>query len=478
MDRMQADQASALDQAMLGMHSDLVALFAHQDVANADRFAQVMSQLARVLDQLGPGPAGPGEVAIHLARLVRWLNTDPWPQDTRFAGPALTPAAIERKLRITSHGSKGEADLEADVLARRCHRLVVLGGPGTGKTWLARRTARLCAEAALTALAAGAQPDEVELPLYTTCARLAQAPFHFDIRHAFVASALGQLPDLGGTTITEALRVMFENRDGPTLLVADSLDEARSQDDRIRGADSVPTGWRIVLTSRPASWNQQLAMGGEDDPSRIIGSLQPLRYPEDVEPFITAWFNERPDRAADLAVQLRDRPALQQASTQPLILAFYCIIGGDQPLPGRRAELYAKVIHRMLTGRWRGDGDHDPDPAACLETLRDWAWSAAVKDPISGLGAWTDEFPTPRTGQNRDDRAAMDHVAVPMGRPDPDNWMTQRRFVHRSIREHLVAEHIALRMPTVEVVQELLNHLWYDPDWGICGPRRPRHAPK
>jgi predicted NACHT family NTPase len=102
-------------------------------------------------------------VALYLARLVRWLNTDPWPQDTRFAGPALTPAAIERKLRITSHRDKDEADLEADDLARRCHRLVVLGGPGTGKTWLARRTARLCAEAALTALAAGAQPAEVEL---------------------------------------------------------------------------------------------------------------------------------------------------------------------------------------------------------------------------------------------------------------------------------------------------------------------------
>ena len=79
----------------------------------------------------------------------------------------------------------------------------------------------------------------------------------------------------------------------------------------------------------------------------------------------------------------------------PLILAFYCIVGGDQPLPGRRADLYDKVIRRMLTGRWRGSGDRDLDPDACVKTLRDWAWSAAASDPVSGVGAWADEFPTP-----------------------------------------------------------------------------------
>ena len=145
LDRMQADQASALDQAMLSVHADLAALFALQDAADADRFALVMGQLERVLDRLPPGPADRGEVAVYLATLISWLNTDPWPQDTRFAGPALTPAAIERKLRIASDRGQGEEDLDADDLARQCARLVVLGGPGSGKTWLARRTARLCA---------------------------------------------------------------------------------------------------------------------------------------------------------------------------------------------------------------------------------------------------------------------------------------------------------------------------------------------
>lgn len=45
----------------------------------------------------------------------------------------------------------------------------------------------------------------------------------------------------------------------------------------------------------------------------------------------------------------------------PLLLAFYCIIGGNQRLPDRHADLYKKVINRMLTGGWRGSGNRDPE---------------------------------------------------------------------------------------------------------------------
>jgi hypothetical protein len=169
-ERLQADQASALDQAMLSVHADLAALFAVQDAADADRFARLMSQLTRVIDLYPSRSADQGELAVYLAVLIAWLNSDPWPQDARFDGPTLTPAAIERKLRIASVRNQHEQDLDVDDLATRCTRLVLLGGPGSGKTWLAKRTARLSAEAALEALGAGARPDEIELPLYTTCA--------------------------------------------------------------------------------------------------------------------------------------------------------------------------------------------------------------------------------------------------------------------------------------------------------------------
>ena len=114
-----------------------------------------------------PNASHRASIELYLKTLIEWLNTDPWPQ--WYDGSALTPATIEQKLMIDS-GHSGEQKPNADAQARKCTRLVVLGDPGAGKTWLARRTVRLCAEAALARLTAGDSLDEVELPLYTTCA--------------------------------------------------------------------------------------------------------------------------------------------------------------------------------------------------------------------------------------------------------------------------------------------------------------------
>ena len=326
-------------------------------------------------------------MAVYLATLISWLNTDPWPQDNRFGGPVADSRGNRAEAEDHQQPRPGEQDLDADDLARRCARLVVLGGPGSGKTWLARRTARLCAEAALDALAAGAGLDEVELPLYTTCARLSAAPPGDDIRRAVVSSALGQLPDLGGTRISDALRVLFEERNAPTLLVADSLDEARGADDRIRQADTLPrpggscspAGRLRGTASSPSAMNDPLTAGR--------GACSRCAIPMTSSRSSPAGSAERPAWGADLSAQLRNRPALQQAATVPLILAFYCIVGGDQPLPSRRADLYAKVIRRMLTGRWRGSGDRDRSGPGCVPGYP--ARLGVVcggQRPVSGIG--------------------------------------------------------------------------------------------
>ena len=293
--RMETGQASALDEALLGLHA---------------RFDSVMDQLKVVLDRLPPGPAGRGEIAVYLRTLIDWLSTDPWPRDPQFGGPVLTPAAIERKLRVTVMGRVREQDLDADGLAQQCVRLVILGGPGAGKTWLAKRTVRRCAENALQVLAAGGTLDEVELPLYTTCSRLFGAGG--DIREAVVSSALGQLADLGGSRISKALGVFFAERNAPTLLVIDSLDEAHGPSDRLRQLNNFP--WRVVLTSRPSSWRNQLTVNDTDD-SHLVGELQQLDYPGDVEPFIQRWFAGQPERGTILPP--RSRGALASSRPRP-----------------------------------------------------------------------------------------------------------------------------------------------------------------
>ena len=429
----------------------------------ATRIADVAGRLPEIAGALRANV--PGEIVTYLQTLIDWLNTDPWPRDPRFGGRVLTPAAIERKLRITAQGPDREHDLDADGMAQQCQRLVILGGPGAGKTWLAKRTVRRCAEDALQALAAGGTLDEIELPLYTTCSRLFGAGG--DIRQAVVSSALGQLADLGGSRISAALGVFFAERNAPTLLVIDSLDEAHGRSERLRQAGTLP--WRIVLTSRASSWRNQLTINDTDDSHRV-GRLQPLRYPGDVEPFIERWFARHPERGDDLAAQIARRPGLQQAATVPLILAFYCIVGGTGSLPGFRRDLYTRVLNRMLTGRWRGDDDRQPDADPCLHTLRAWAWAGAASNhPVSGVGMWTDDIPAKGVRLGEADADALDHVATPLGPPDVDTGETLRRFIHRSIREHLVAEHVA-SLPLDEAARCLLPHLWYDPDWEYAAP--------
>ena len=409
--RMDARQADRLDQAMLQLHASLAAWFAYQDRAGELRTRRVLTRLGRALDRLPPGPACREEVSMYLATLIAWLNADPWPRDPRLGGSALTPASMERKLTISDTGRAGEGALDADDLAGRCTRLVVLGGPGYGKTWLAKRTARRCAEAALEALADGAGPDDVELPMITTCSLLAAATG--GIRDAAVSTALDQLGDLGGSRITEALRALFTERNAPTLLVIDSLDEARHPDDRLRQADTLP--WRIVLTSRPSSWNGQLAIAAAD-PLQLAGSLQALRYPQDVEPFIARWFAADPAAGRALTAQIRSRKDLQQAVTVPLILAFYCILRAEASLPEFRHEVYKLVLSRLLSGLWRGDGE-DGNPDARAACLQGWAWAGATKDETTGIGTWADEVLTPYVPMSEPDRAAVNHVATPVRCP-------------------------------------------------------------
>jgi hypothetical protein len=67
------------------------------------------------------------------------------------------------------------------------------------------------------------------------------------------------------------------------------------------------------------------------------------------------------------------------------------------------------------------------------------------------------------------DQDAVDHIATPLGLPALGTGAISRRFIHRSLREHLVAEHVAA-LSVEQAAEILLPHLWYDPDWEYAAP--------
>ena len=99
--------------------------------------------------------------------------------------------------------------------------------------------------------------------------------------------------------------------------------------------------------------------------------------------------------------------------------------------------------------------------------LARWAWGAVEKAVTpTGLGDWGEDFepadqPSPKVER------AVDHVA-PL-QVDPHGRAT-RVFRHRTLLEHLVAEHIAATMSVKQAAKALLPHLWYDPDWQVAAP--------
>src|SRR5665647_2732050 len=411
------------------------------------------------------------EVMAYLrSRIADW-DVSMWHPDQQAA------STLERRLLVRTGREVSSEDPEMtaeDALAGR-RMLVVLGGPGSGKTWLAHRYAREAAQVALSRLEDGADLEEVELPLFTTWDQWTKTPgtTRQSLVAASFASGLGH-SDLEGGDSPARIQRTFTRPGTKVLLILDALDEAADltgQASRLHEVTAM-SGWRVVVTSRTAAWSATY----RGDPDRADGptvvQLQDLTYPADVDTFIQTWFARDPGRGEALIRQIRDRPDLALVAVVPLVLTFYCLLTeppapADQPLPPHRRDLYQRLVSRLVLGRWVPNAPAAPDVEYCVGLLADWAWHA-VQDCVTptGLGDWGDSFQEP-TRPREDQSRAIDHVA-PKVMVDDEGRIT-RRFVHRTVLEHFVAEHIST-LEADEAARILLPHLWFDPDWKVVAP--------
>ena len=433
-----------------------------------------IQQIARSQQELVEALVG-GASALEVMAYLRARIRD-W-DDTALGWLAGKPAPsiLERRLRAKDGG----ALIPADEALHGQRMLVVLGDPGAGKTWQAKRYARLAAQDALVALLAGADVADVEIPVYTTWDMWNKVQAGATARQGLVAASFASSSghsDLGGQPVVDRLKRTLTVSGQPVLAVVDSLDEASAATDQSAQLRALATldGWQVVMTSRPGAW--QATTAGNAPPGARVVSLLELDYPQDIDAFIGVWFAGQPDRGKALRAQIHTRADLRRSSRSPLLLTFLCILTDDAddpaaPLPAMRRALYQDLLRSLVEGAWATNGpglESQPDTDECLGLLTRWAWQAVenANTPV-GLGAWADTF-TPADRKNAlsqfsaHERRAVDNIA-------PRVSGTRRRFAHRTLLEHLVAEHIAtLNTDTAAAI--LLPHLWYDPDWQVAAP--------
>ena len=383
------------------------------------------------------------------------------------------PSQIERDLRMTGAESRSTAITVREALRDSSH-LVILGEPGAGKSWLARRIARDAAYAALDALRSGASLDEIEIPLLTTWETLRRQPPVGGLRSRVISASFAAPGngDLGSVELEKRI-VGLVGESRRVLAVVDSLDEAENLSDvdgLLRDLEGI-MGWRTVLTSRPSAWGAKPMMRKR---TRGVATLQPITWEDGIRPFITSWFSGAPERARTLISHLERDARLRDSAGVPLLLSFYCIYAEeapvDAPLPQTSHELYDAVIESLVGDDWSAvERPEDDGAERAKQILSGWAWDAVREaDDLSGLGNWSEEFSSPGTRPVSPELVrALDNVAP---RRLDRSGRSSRAFRHRTLLEHLVAVHIsgfsAERAATV-----LLPHLWFDPDWEVAVPR-------
>ena len=427
------------------------------------------SEIRGSIDQLREdllGVADRHELIDYLEKQIPDWDYSPWTQGRKWTQDR-RPSQLERTLEIADeHKTMSPAEALEGVWL-----LTVLGGPGSGKTWLARRLAREAAEMALEQLRdPRVDPASVELPLFTTVAEWIKR--HETGFEGLVEAALPHESQ-------EKIRRLVLLPGARVLAVADSLDEgvsANSARTLLNSLTSSPTR-RLVVTSRPEAWHSAVS-GLRATQDTRVGTLTELRYPEDVHGYIKAWFTENPSTAQHLIRQLERRHELRATAPSPLLLTFYCMLTEqepDQELPRRRRELYRTIIDLLLAGGW-ATTEKPVDTDACRAILQQWAWEA-VKDAVTpaGLGVWPETITTDRRPPDASEamERALDNIAPKQEYPLPhfhDRAQVERRFLHRTLWEYLVSEHIASTFSAAKAAKALLPHIWFDPEWRVTLP--------
>jgi HEAT repeat protein len=251
-------------------------------------------------------------------------------------------------------------------------RAVLLGVPGSGKSWLLQDEARRVAREQLALLQARAHaPGALVVPIYLRLGAVAEEPLSGD---ADICEALIHLLQRDYPLSEQLASWLRQQLLGPRcLLLLDALDEVTQER---QGTLRAALQWlaahsrcRMLLTSRCAGYQEApFPLRGNS----YEGEFELLALDgKKVTDFIEHWFAPNQEQGEHLLAGLRRVPALRAAARLPFLLAWLCLIAStSQEIPTSRVHLYEALLRflssRGETGQYPAQLKRHPDFQAYL----------------------------------------------------------------------------------------------------------------
>lgn len=328
-----------------------------------------------------------------------------WKEERRLADPSggsdnsewrpvgYDPAAASREVGPRLKERKRQVRVAWDHLfSSRVSMLplIVVGGPGLGKSTLLAWTARqLALQASLAISNRTASVNDVAWPILAdldTWTQQLGSPTESLSKAALIRSAV---PEDWNALRVEALREIIHSRlqthTRNTAVFCDALDQVRDSavstlQQRLY-AISGRSG-RIVVSTREAALGR--ANTTLPFPRMTVVQVAALE-PREASELAAKWLDT--PHALQLDGHLRSHAALAVVADSPLLLTLACLVAAARPtvrLPETAGALYREIMHALALGAWRQTAAAPltvEDVEAFLADTRRMAWRLFCIDP-------------------------------------------------------------------------------------------------